>query len=697
MACYQDGAQLLRRTRWVRTEIGVSELAARRRASLQAVSAREEGRNRATFMAKLDLPGGKAGADGGEVGGRGAFSEEDVARLLDAFTARAVTDPNMRPEQLAPQLEGAASGIKQQKQLAIDSASPSSKTRRSKRHSTGSKQTRGTPSGSAASSDLRASLRGGTERAWECRVIDRAAFCELIQQELPWLGRGEPHLIEVLFSAFASSGSGYIDQEEFILGLSTLTGGTSEDQIRLMFQVADVDSSGSVERRELSRLLELCYRMTSKPFVAPPAPHWTRSSSNAAAAAPAPEVARRSQLHMQGGTEIATEDGGGSSGGGGGGGGGSSGHGTTVSLQAIPYLVDAIFERLGISARGALTLEHFTQVALAEPAILACFCGGQDHATTAAAAGQEAALSVYCDGWVTLRAWPLAAAAADSVGSAGGSGAAGLPSVGSRFWGVLAHSTLLLFAEVQEDLRVSQSSRASSARASVLLQRRRSSRHTEEWLPEDEAMCAQLRAEAEAARRAAVNAKKPAELAGAIQAYRQAEAELRRLQEGRHQQQASVAQLVAAPEPLIDGLQARRDLPLIPSPRERQHERARGGQPRQGDMTEASSGPVAVLHLDGAGSALLVSAAAAAVVEEGESSDSAAGASSDDNRRHHVDGYRVTVQGAREDGRVLGDGSDMWVGSLELGCTTEEEALKWRGCLQQQSCSKHAVPRQTTQ
>jgi Ca2+-binding EF-hand superfamily protein len=51
-------------------------------------------------------------------------------------------------------------------------------------------------------------------------------------------------MLESLFEAFDSNGSGYIDQQEFILGLATLTGGSHEEKIRLCFRTADTSNDG---------------------------------------------------------------------------------------------------------------------------------------------------------------------------------------------------------------------------------------------------------------------------------------------------------------------------------------------------------------------------------------------------------------------------------------------------------------------
>ena len=74
-----------------------------------------------------------------------------------------------------------------------------------------------------------------------------------------------------LFNAFDDDRSGFVDEQEFIVGLSTLIASAdAEDsantdaKLRMCFQTADSSNDGRVGREELVKLLESCHKLVSR-------------------------------------------------------------------------------------------------------------------------------------------------------------------------------------------------------------------------------------------------------------------------------------------------------------------------------------------------------------------------------------------------------------------------------------------------
>jgi len=63
-------------------------------------------------------------------------------------------------------------------------------------------------------------------------------------------------LMDRIFRAFDKGSKGYLRQEDFVCGLSTLLVGTLEDQMKYCFQVYDLNSDGYISREEMFHLLK---------------------------------------------------------------------------------------------------------------------------------------------------------------------------------------------------------------------------------------------------------------------------------------------------------------------------------------------------------------------------------------------------------------------------------------------------------
>jgi len=63
-------------------------------------------------------------------------------------------------------------------------------------------------------------------------------------------------LMDRIFRAFDKGSKGYLREEDFICGMSTLVKGTLEDQMKYCFQVYDLNSDGYISREEMFHLLK---------------------------------------------------------------------------------------------------------------------------------------------------------------------------------------------------------------------------------------------------------------------------------------------------------------------------------------------------------------------------------------------------------------------------------------------------------
>ena len=113
------------------------------------------------------------------------------------------------------------------------------------------------------SPNLRSTMVAGHQTPWEERVIDYKGFAFMMEREMPELAKNE-EMLQGLFNAFDDDRSGFVDAQEFIVGLSTLISDDSDsmdEKLRLCFSTADVGNDGRVQTDELQKLLESCYKL----------------------------------------------------------------------------------------------------------------------------------------------------------------------------------------------------------------------------------------------------------------------------------------------------------------------------------------------------------------------------------------------------------------------------------------------------
>ena len=113
------------------------------------------------------------------------------------------------------------------------------------------------------STNLRSTVMVGHQTPWEERVIDYKGFVYMMEREMPELAKNE-EMLQSLFNAFDDDRSGFVDEQEFIVGLSTLISDDSDsmdEKLRLCFSTAGSSNDGRVGDEELRKLLESCYKL----------------------------------------------------------------------------------------------------------------------------------------------------------------------------------------------------------------------------------------------------------------------------------------------------------------------------------------------------------------------------------------------------------------------------------------------------
>ena len=65
----------------------------------------------------------------------------------------------------------------------------------------------------------------------------------------------EKALMKRLFDSYDVDNSGFIEFQEFVLGLSNLLSGTVNEKLRLLFDVLDLDGSGTIDIQEFLKAL----------------------------------------------------------------------------------------------------------------------------------------------------------------------------------------------------------------------------------------------------------------------------------------------------------------------------------------------------------------------------------------------------------------------------------------------------------
>jgi hypothetical protein len=70
-------------------------------------------------------------------------------------------------------------------------------------------------------------------------------FVKFMKEEMPTLAENS-QMLDQLFSAFGESRSGYINEQELILGLTTLNTGSAAEKLKLCFQTANCGHDGKI-------------------------------------------------------------------------------------------------------------------------------------------------------------------------------------------------------------------------------------------------------------------------------------------------------------------------------------------------------------------------------------------------------------------------------------------------------------------
>ncbi|KAI8920673.1 hypothetical protein BC831DRAFT_477907 [Entophlyctis helioformis] len=94
----------------------------------------------------------------------------------------------------------------------------------------------------------------------ENNTIDKSDFKKALEHNVNAWSAGAQYLfLERLFDAFDLDGNHRIDFNEFIKGLSAFFKGDEDEKQELSFRLYDIDKSGSIEPKELIKILAKMY------------------------------------------------------------------------------------------------------------------------------------------------------------------------------------------------------------------------------------------------------------------------------------------------------------------------------------------------------------------------------------------------------------------------------------------------------
>jgi len=79
----------------------------------------------------------------------------------------------------------------------------------------------------------------------------------------PLIKSSSSKYFEKLFEAFDSDQSGEIEFSEYLIALSVLQFGTSEDKLRLIFEQFDTDKNGKITSQELVSMITAIYKLNN--------------------------------------------------------------------------------------------------------------------------------------------------------------------------------------------------------------------------------------------------------------------------------------------------------------------------------------------------------------------------------------------------------------------------------------------------
>lgn len=98
------------------------------------------------------------------------------------------------------------------------------------------------------------------EQAKPGTTITKAQFIHTLENHVQcWSAGAQFMFLDRLFNAFDLDGSGNIDFEEFIEGLSVFLRGVPDEKVAMTFRLYDIDNSGSIEPKELIKIMSRMY------------------------------------------------------------------------------------------------------------------------------------------------------------------------------------------------------------------------------------------------------------------------------------------------------------------------------------------------------------------------------------------------------------------------------------------------------
>ncbi|XP_003383675.1 PREDICTED: EF-hand calcium-binding domain-containing protein 1-like [Amphimedon queenslandica] len=83
--------------------------------------------------------------------------------------------------------------------------------------------------------------------------IDRVLFCDLLHD---WFGMTDDYFMDKVFKAFDKDSDGFLNQEEWVKGLSMFLRGTLAEKIEYCFSIYDLNSDGYITREEMFHMLK---------------------------------------------------------------------------------------------------------------------------------------------------------------------------------------------------------------------------------------------------------------------------------------------------------------------------------------------------------------------------------------------------------------------------------------------------------
>lgn len=92
--------------------------------------------------------------------------------------------------------------------------------------------------------------------------LDKKKLCDAYKICYPSEKREK--FVNHVFRTFDTDNSGYIDFVEFLVALSITSNGHIEDKLKLAFDIYDINKNGSVDRKEMVKILTAIYDLMGK-------------------------------------------------------------------------------------------------------------------------------------------------------------------------------------------------------------------------------------------------------------------------------------------------------------------------------------------------------------------------------------------------------------------------------------------------